>query len=157
VVNDGTITTADGGVVLLGGAAHNMPGGSIDVGTGLAALLAGGQAQVELVPGGPPVVQITGVVSSPPGVGAGAGVLNAGTISAHGGTIRLQGELMAGLSTAVINTGTLAAGSIGVGPDGTISLLAGGASGDVAAGGIVDAGAGQVDLHASGNLDLSAT
>ncbi|MGY1520569.1 two-partner secretion domain-containing protein [Luteimonas sp. A482] len=156
VINRGTITitAADGSVVLLGGAAQNMAGASIDVGTGLAALLGGGQAQVELVPGGT-VVQITGPVAGLP-VGMSASVLNAGTISAHGGAIRLQGELAPGLSTAVMNTGTLAAGSIGLGPDGTISLLAGGASGDLTVGGNIDAGAGQVDLQASGNINLSA-
>lgn len=153
VVNMGSIE-ASGSVVLLGGSAQNLAGGTIDVGTGLAALLAGGNAQVELVPGGPPLVRVTGPVANTGGISA--GVLNGGTISAHGGTILLQGLLGAGMSSAVVNTGSLAAGSIGGGPDGTISLRAQGASGNVVAGGTIDAGAGQVNLQSTDTIDLGA-
>ena len=161
VVNFGTIASADGNVILLGNGARNLAGANIDAGSGLAALLAGGEARIELVPGGQPVVRITGAATvvatpgpdSPPVVAA---VQNSGTISASGGSIVLHGALAPDLLGNVVNNaGTLAAGGIGVDPDGTISLVATG--GHLALGGAVDSGDGDTVLGSSHSVLLSGT
>jgi filamentous hemagglutinin family protein len=153
VSNAGTINAANG-AVLLGAGVRNEAGGTIDVGTGRAALLAGGTAQLALEPGRAPRVLITPNASAIP-AGASSGVSNAGAISAQGGTIELTGLLAAGLAaTAVNNTGVLSAGGIAVGDDGSISLLASG--GDLHAGGTIDAGGGRVVLDSRGDIALSA-
>jgi len=154
VINHGSIQSSGGNVVLLGGSARNAAAGSIDVGDGIAALLAGGAAQVELLPGGTPVVRITGAASAAPA--SGVVVENAGDILAAGGTIILHGELADGLlDTVVNNSGTLQAGGLAANPDGTISLVANG--GDLVVTGTVDADDGQVALASSDHIDLGAT
>lgn len=153
VGNAGAINAANG-AVLLGSGVRNEAGGTIDVGTGRAALLAGGTAQLALEPGRAPRVVITRDVSDMP-AGASSGVSNAGAIFAQGGTIELTGLLAAGLAaTAVNNSGVLSAGGIGVGADGSISLTAGG--GDLHAGGTIDAGGGRVVLESTRDIALSA-
>jgi len=153
VSNAGTINAANG-AVLLGSGVRNEAGGTIDVGTGRAALLAGGTAQLALEPGRAPSVLITQNASAIP-AGASSGVSNAGAIFAQGGTIELTGWLAAGLAaTAVNNTGVLSAGGIAVGADGSISLQA--IDGDLHAGGTIDAGGGRAGLHSTRDIALSA-
>src|SRR5690606_29473340 len=113
VINQGRIQSSGGHVVLLGGAAGNAAGGTIDVGDGIAALLAGGEAQVELVAGGAPVVRVTGAAPAVPA--SGVAVENAGNIIlSHAGndfvgTVDLRGD-----AVEIADAGTLALGTIGV-------------------------------------------
>src|SRR5690606_22579440 len=121
---------------------------------GIAALLAGGEAQVELVAGGAPVVRVTGAAPAVPA--SGVAVENAGDILAAGGTILLHGALAdAVLDTVVKNSGLLQADGLATNADGTISLVANG--GVLVVAGTVGAGGGQVVLASSGHIDLGAT
>src|SRR5690606_26301338 len=115
---------------------------------GIAALLAGGEAQVELVAGGAPVVRVTGAAPAVPA--SGVAVENAGDIFAAGGTILLHGELADGLlDTVVNNSGLLQAAGLAPNPDGTVTLAATGAH--LAAAGTGGAGGGPVVGRRSGH------
>ncbi|MEN6413074.1 MAG: MBG domain-containing protein [Veillonellales bacterium] len=130
VVNQGNITAADGGfVVLLGNQASNS--GSITANGGTAAMAAGGQVFLD-VPG-------DGTVSLVVNQGAvNAAVNNSGTVQANGGQAILTGQASSSLLSSVINnSGRIEAHSIRQ-QNGTI-ILDGGTSGVVETSGTLDA------------------
>src|SRR5690606_9513763 len=135
-------------------------GGTIDVGDGIAALLAGGEAQVELVAGGAPVVRVTGAAPAVPA--SGVAVENAGNIIlSHAGndfvgTVDLRGD-----AVEIADAGTLALGTIGVNRlyarAATIDLASDvSTSGDQEYHGALELGA-DVALDSGGNVTFGCT
>lgn len=133
VINEGTITSASGGHVVLAGA-QVANHGSITTPGGTTALVAAGAVNVD--PTGAGLLTI-----SVPVAAVGASLANHGTIAADGGAVQLHAAAEDAARRTVMQVdGVVRARSIEQ-RDGEI-VLSGGSSGIVAVGGTLDAGGG---------------
>ncbi|WP_448664718.1 MBG domain-containing protein [Sphingomonas sp. CJ20] len=133
IVNDGRITTAPGGsVVLIGGTVTNN--GAIRAEGGDVALTAGSKVTLDAGADGHLKIEVDGATTR-------TLVQNGGLIAANGGNVLLRAEAAdAAISSVVANTGTIEARTL-ANRSGRVLLLADMAGGLVAAGGTIDASA----------------
>ncbi|PMQ03788.1 Heme/hemopexin-binding protein [Dyella sp. AD56] len=150
IINQGTISAASGGgVILVGGNVVNS--GQIAASAGHIFLDGADRVTVDFDGNNLVNVVLTGALGTGPGTGA--AVTNNGTLTADGGTIVLQASATPGLFTQMVNnTGVVQANSIS-GNGGTVQLL--GTGGDVDTSGTISATGGNIAITSDGSIGLN--
>lgn len=148
IINQGTISAASGGgVILVGGNVVNT--GQIAASAGHIFLDGADRVTVDFDGNNLVNVVLTGALTT----GTGTAVSNSGTLTADGGTVVLQASATPGLFTQMVNnSGVVQANSIS-GTGGTVQLL--GTGGDVDTSGTLSATGGNIAITSDGSIGLN--